>query len=52
MANDNVENMGNVELVSSEVTGYLGEDGQFKYGKPEDAKPEVFTQDAEDAIAG
>lgn len=52
MENDKMEDVGTVELVSSEVSGYLNADGQFVYGKPEEAKPEVFEQDAEDAIAG
>lgn len=35
-----------VELVSSEVSGYLGADGQFVYGAP----VETFVQTDEDVI--
>jgi hypothetical protein len=54
MAND-MEDIGTVELVSSEVSGYLNKDGQFEYGTPpaaEEAKPEAFVQSDEDAIRG
>jgi len=52
MENDNI---GTVELVSSEVSGYVGEDGKFVYGAPpaaDEAQPEAFVQSDEDAIAG
>lgn len=57
MTND-MESIGTVELVSSEVSGHLGPDGKFVYGEPvatpkADEQPvEVFTQSDEDAIQG
>jgi hypothetical protein len=49
MENDTIAN---VELVSSETTGYLGADGQFVYGEPPvNPGKEIFVQTGED-IAG
>lgn len=49
MTNDATETFGSVELVSSEVSGYVGADGTFKYGEPPVAP--VYVQTDEDAIA-
>lgn len=38
--------IGNIELVSSETSGYIGKDGQFVYGEPK----EVFVQTEEDSV--
>lgn len=54
MTNDTTETAvtaGTVELVSSEVSGYLGADGKFVYGTPPEGG-EVYAQSAEDAIGG
>ena len=48
MTNDN-EKMATVELVSSEVSGYVGADGQFVHGEPP-VKP-TYVQTDEDVIA-
>lgn len=50
MTNDNTEVAGSVELVSSEVSGYVGTDGKFVYGEPPVAAP-VYVQTDEDVIA-
>lgn len=56
MEND-MENMGTVELVSSEASGYLNADGQFTHGTPPAEKPfdgdgTRYVQADEDAIEG
>ena len=48
MENDN-KSIATVELVSSEVSGYVGADGKFVYGEPP-VKP-VYVQTDEDVIA-
>lgn len=49
MENDNTNEMATVELVSSEVSGYVGADGKFVYGEPPVAP--VYVQTDEDVIA-
>ena len=52
MENDNLEHIGTVELVSSEVSGHLGPDGKFVYGEPkvEADRAEIFVQTDEDVV--
>lgn len=50
---ENDTTVGTVELVRTETTGYLNEDGQFVYGNPPAAQPKelpVYVQDGEDVV--
>lgn len=54
MEND-TQNAGTVELVSSEVSGYLDANGQFQPGTPPAAETDeavAFVQSDEDVIEG